>query len=264
MSFLPSAPWRDAFLSHISKMPMPTFVLSTLHRAPPGSLTEWLPRARTCVFRGMWCALPENDLNNAEKNPAAFESDCVTFTTDKRMLKYGEIFASGEAPAGEGVSGGGGPVEAVWWVEEVGFQWRVKGRAYIVGNDIDDGGLGAAKAREALQQRMGTKDEKQVAEWTWSRELTAHFGNLSPTMRGTFKRPPPGTPADKPYDDKTLQLGTKLKGLDDAVARENFQVVVIVPDEVEKLDLNDPVEGRRHNYIYQAQSGRWHMEVLWP
>lgn len=53
---------------------------------------------------------------------------------------------------------------------------------------------------------------------------------------------------DQPYDDKKLKLGEKVEDLEDPVARENFRVVVIRPDEVESVDLSDPSKSRRQVY----------------
>ena len=122
-------------------MPSPQFVLGTLASAPEGSPTPFVPRVRYCIFRGFWTELPENKHNDAERNPRVYESDLPTFTTDVRMEKVAQIFGSsaGHAVSADQTqgSGGGGPVEAVWWVEETSTQWRVRGRAYVVSDDIE-------------------------------------------------------------------------------------------------------------------------------
>jgi len=69
---------------------------------------------------------------------------------------------------------------------------------------------------------------------------------------------------DKPFDDKNLKLGEKVTTLDDPVARENFRVVVIKPEEVESLDLSDPEKARRQVYKYDQSSGKWSHEETWP
>ena len=54
--------------------------------------------------------------------------------------------------------------------------------------------------------------------------------------------------------------------MDDEIARENFRVVVIRPDEVEATDLSDPSKARRQLYTYKVEDGvgRWTEETLWP
>ena len=87
---------------------------------------------------------------------------------------------------------------------------------------------------------------------------------------GTWKNPPPGTPADKePDEDHTL--GQKITDLEDKIARANFRVVVIKPDEVEMTDISDPEKARRHRYTYVSEKdehdqmvGKWTDEELWP
>ncbi|KAF4125240.1 hypothetical protein GMORB2_4079 [Geosmithia morbida] len=226
-----AAPWRHDFLSHLETTDERSFVLSTLHYDNPASL-----------------------------NPSGiYETDLATITTDIRMEK-----------------------------------WRMRGcQVYIVGRDIES--EDCAPTREALsrymrranasadlgeetrenqqqQQKQKQKQKQQEQEWSWNRELTAHFGNLSPLMRGTFRNPPPGTRLVKAGakagaeagsdEDRTkeaadhddgLGLGQEVHDLEDEVARRNFCVLVLVPDELDRLDLSNPKRARR--WIYSRRSG---------
>ncbi|KAI4856141.1 hypothetical protein E4T45_02407, partial [Aureobasidium sp. EXF-8846] len=262
------APWKQAFLSDLDKMDSPEFVFSSLHPAPKDSPTPYLPRARYCIFRGFWSQLPENKHNQAPQNERVYESEMPTFTSDVRMQKVSQLFASGSGHATKDEqmqgSGGGGPCEAVYWIKETQVQWRLKGEAFIVGPDIEDEteSSGVRTVKSELGSRMRIVDEGKQGEWSWSKELTAHFGNNSPGLRGSFKAPPPGRPTSEPYDEKNLALGTKVEDLEDPVARKNFRVVVIKPEEVEQLDLSDPTKARRQVYIYQAD-GTWKQEERW-
>lgn len=83
-------------------------------------------------------------------------------------------------------------------------------------------------------------------------------------MIGTFAGPPPGQSVDKPYDDKNLKLGEKVEDLDDPIARENFRVVVIKPEEVESVDLSDPKKARRQVYKFDEKTQEWSHEETWP
>jgi pyridoxamine 5'-phosphate oxidase len=259
------APWRSTLLAHIDKMSQPNFVLSTLHPVTKSSSSSsapaYLPRARTVIFRGMWASLPDNPKNQAERNPDVFDSDLLTLTTDARMEKVPELF--GAAPGTEfGQSGPGGPVEAVIWAVEPQTQWRIRGRSYIIGPDIETDA--AAPVRAALQTYMRSSSG-DTGSWSFTRELTAHFGNLSPGMRGSFRNPPPGTPlSNKPKEG--LGLGQKVDDLHDSIARENFRVVVIVPEEVDQVDLSDPEEGKRWNYEFvgSGEVASWKVTELWP
>jgi pyridoxamine 5'-phosphate oxidase len=144
----------------------------------------------------MWAQLPENPKNKAELNGAIFESDLPTFTTDVRMEKVAELFGSsaGHADREELVqgSGGGGPVEAVWWINEddVKTQWRFKGHAFIVGPDIDEDGervsSGVRTVKSEVGERMRCVQQGKEGDWSWRRELGGQFGNSSPGIRGLF------------------------------------------------------------------------------
>jgi pyridoxamine 5'-phosphate oxidase len=270
------APWRPLFLTHVSKLESPEFVLSTLQpSASSSSATPYLPRARYCIFRGMWGSLPENKLNEARKNDRVYESDMLTFTTDARMEKVPQVFASsagrGEVEQSQG-SGGGGPVEAVFWIKDVMTQWRFKGEAYIIGPDIEGTGKESSGVR-AVKSRVGegmrVVKEEGKRDWSWQREVSAHFGNLSPGMRGSFKNPAPGTPVvTSPKAGEGL--GQKVSGAleEDEVARRNFRVIVIKADEVEQLDLTEPEKARRWKFTYvgveRGELGEWNKEELWP
>jgi len=270
---LPPAPWKSLFHKHISQMEPPQFVLSTVTPAPPNSPTPYLPRARYCIFRGFWAELPENEHNKADKNPRVYESDCPAFTTDVRMEKVKDLFMSSaghaESEAQVQGSGGGGPVEAVWWAEKAGTQWRMKGRAFVVAEDVEEGDgesrSGVRTLKSEVGKRMRVVDDSKEQEWSWARELEGSFGNMSPGMRGSFRAPPPGQPVTEPYDKKNLELGSKVEDLHNAAARKNFRVVIIVPDVVEQTDISDPATARRYRYQYDPSAdGNWRQEELWP
>lgn len=272
-SVLPRAPWKSLFSQHLSQMKPPQFVLSTVERAPSGSPTPYVPRARYCIFRGFWAELPENEHNDAERNPKVYESDLPTFTTDVRMEKVGQIFGTGPGHAEhedqiQG-SGGGGPVEAVWWTEETGTQWRIKGKAYIVADDIEskEESSGVRTVKSEIGKRMRIVDDSTIGDWSWSRELTGNFGNQSPGIKGSFKAPPPGKPVTTSYDSQNLQLGAKVDDLQDPIARKHFRLVIIVPDSVEQTDLSDPAKARRFRYTFDESTSAnagWRTEELWP
>ncbi|KAF2834421.1 hypothetical protein M501DRAFT_1001186 [Patellaria atrata CBS 101060] len=275
---LPPCPWKSTFLAHLSNLTSPEFTLATLAQTSKGSPIPYLPRARTCIFRGMWAELPANAKNKANMNPKVFESECPTFTTDVRMEKVEQLFSSSPGKDGlsqqnesaaEESSGGGGPVEAVFWISETSTQWRIKGRAWVVGPDIENedqlqtSGVRTVKSEIGKRMRITEKGKGKEGEWSWMKELTAHFGNMSPGARGMFRQPPPGQPVSAVYD-KEHQMGTTVEDLDDRLARKYFRVVIIRPEEVEATDLSDPNKARRRRYSFEEETGEWTNEELWP
>ncbi|KAI0904242.1 pyridoxamine 5'-phosphate oxidase-domain-containing protein [Ustulina deusta] len=178
-------------------------------------------------------------------------------------------------------SGGGGAVEAVFWAREPGVQWRVRGRAYVLAPDIESSPEGReviallkSRMRRLVPSSSSSIDaphqtHEEDREWSFAREITAHFGNLSPTMRGTFRNPPPGRPISLPVEGEGLALGQQVTDLEDPVARANFRLVVIAPDELDQADLSDPEHCRRwiHTYV-GAGHGRgrsdWETVEVWP
>ena len=175
-------------------MDSPEFVLTSLEVAKDKDAPiPYVPRARTCVFRGMWAELPENKHNKAPRNEPIYQSDLLTFTTDVRMDKIPQIIESSKNHEEVSGSGGGGPIEAVFWVKDVMTQWRFRGRAYVVGPDIEHteskGTSGVATVKREIGERMRVVKEEGKDSWSWTTELTAHFGNLSPGMRGRYVNP---------------------------------------------------------------------------
>ncbi|EER38341.1 conserved hypothetical protein [Histoplasma capsulatum H143] len=169
------------------------------------------------------------------------------------------------ADRGNGASGGG-PIEAVFWVKDAMTQWRIKGRAFVIGNESCD--AGELWSREIFSDGGYTR-------WTWEKEITANFANLSPTMRGSFKNPSPGTSRSEPPSDPSLKLGLTLDDIHDPVARANFRVVVIVPEEVESVDLTSPENFKRMRWTLtkrieknedsgEAGVATWEATELWP
>lgn len=180
-------------------------------------------------------------------------------------------------------SGGGAVVEAMFWAREHGVQWRVRGRAYVLAPDIESSPAGR-EVMALLKSRMRRlssspsspppSSSPQAAgeekEWSFAREITAHFGNLSPLMRGSFRNPPPGRPVSSPpAEGGNPPLGQKVTDLHDPIARANFRVVVIVPDELDQTDLSDPEHGRRwiHTFLgtgHGKAQGGWETVEVWP
>ncbi len=118
-------------------MDSPEFVFTSLHPAPnKDSPVPYVPRARTCIFRGFFAELPENKHNEAPQNERVFESDLLTLTTDVRMQKVPEIFGSsagkGSVDQSQG-SGGGGPVEAVFGVRRLARSGGLEGKLSSLG-----------------------------------------------------------------------------------------------------------------------------------
>ena len=280
------APWKRTFQEHLEKAggPGTEFTLATVS-------ASGLPRVRTCIFRGFWATLPENELNKIPKNPPIYESDCPTFTTDARMNKVYEIFATGESKGdleqSRSGSGGGGPVEALYWIKGCKTQWRIKGKCWLMAaDDIEEGeeaknpGAFTVKAEVSRYMRMRDGSHQAVSDegWSWRLEVENSFENCSPLMRGTFKNPPPGRPLSEGWDESAGEaLGQKAGHLtDEPLARKNFRVCIITPEQVEAVDLSNPehctrrvwalaeeVKGHRGSEP-SASARAWSVIETWP
>jgi hypothetical protein len=85
---------------------------------------------------------------------------------------------------------------------------------------------------------------------------------------GSFRNPPPGQPRAQGPSNPDLELGQKVTDLHDPVARGNFRVVIIRPEEVERLDLTEQDNGKRWNWRLTGDdkdSGlSWSEIEVWP
>ncbi|KUL91093.1 hypothetical protein ZTR_00712 [Talaromyces verruculosus] len=233
-SGIPPAPWRSLFLDHISKLDDPYMSVSTV--AFDTKTGSPIPRLK----------------EEGELNPSIYESDMIAFTTDVRMEKVEQLKETH------------GAIEAMFWIKEVMGQWRLRGKAFIIGDNGNEAGERTARSEIAKGLRQKS-DDVADAEWTWEKEVTAYFANHSPLMRGSFKGPHPGTPLSQKPDDPNLSLGQKVKDLHDSTARRNFRVVVIRVEEVDRLDLNDPAEAKRwRTTLDHTGHQQWEEVELWP
>ena len=219
-----------------------------------------------------------------------YESDCPTFTTDARMSKAYDIFATGKDKASleqsRSGSGGGGPVEAVYWIKDTRTQWRIKGKCWLVAADDIEGGKEAqnsgtvsvkAEVGRYMRMRDGS-DDGSIRDWSWKREVENTFENCSPMMRGSFKNPPPGRPLSEGRNEDAGEALGQVAGhlRDEPLARKNFRVCIITPEQVEAVDLSDLAHCTRQVWTLADGAGgpkssrpsdsirEWSMVETWP
>ncbi|CEL03118.1 hypothetical protein ASPCAL04275 [Aspergillus calidoustus] len=273
-----AAPWRALFLSGLEKSSASSFTLSTIaHSNNPAKPP--VPRARTVEFRGFFpkpasslhqSALDALKAQGIGLNPEVYESELFAITTDRRMGKVGQIAGSGASGDSRGGEGGEEAVEGVFWFEEgVMTQWRVRGKGVTIGGD----GAGEEGVRQRIFRRMrvveGANREsisEEVKKWEWERQVTTYFASHTPAMRGSYKNPTPGTPRSQNPSNPQWKLNQKVEDLQDPAARENFRVLVILPEEVERLDLSNPEDVRRTRWTFveDESGGKWEETELWP
>ncbi|CCX32332.1 Similar to Uncharacterized protein YGR017W; acc. no. P53210 [Pyronema omphalodes CBS 100304] len=264
---MPQPPWKPLLIQHLGTLNPPNFALATISsnaaplnppfcppgamHPPPPSIPSLVPRVRTMIYRGFFGTLPANPHTPLPNhNPPIMTSDMLTFTTDARMTKTGELTPD-HTSGGDATRGtcGGAEVEMCFWMEEPQNQWRVRGRCYLLAEeDVDT----SHEIQEELKKRMEFSPEGDKDQWSWKKEVQAHFANLAPAMRGSFSNPPPGTPVNVDLSQlenntgggEQLKKGTNVKNEDvlkmggpEEIARRNMRVGVVVPEVVERVDL---------------------------
>lgn len=78
----------------------------------------------------------------------------------------------------------GNEVEMVFWLKDVGSQWRIKGVAFVIGDS--NGGSAEDRAREEIQRGLRVRSDDGREDWTWERQVTIYFANHTPVLRGLF------------------------------------------------------------------------------
>jgi hypothetical protein len=294
------APWRDLLDSHLKQTPGYEFTVATIGY---NAQQRPVPRLRTCGCRGFF---PELQLHAKGQeamdqqvegggNPPIFESDMLSFTTDARMEKLPQLESSGHAI--EAVFWLKG-LMTQWRIK--GTAYAIGDPS---GEDAQQEKTSRTEIRKALRVKGDT--DSDMAKWTWENAVTEYFANHSPVARGTlslclllaasvlflhfpysrftshvtchhqriltrdlgsFRNPPPGQPRSSTPNQPDLKLGQEVLDLHDPVARSNFRVVVICPEEVERLDLTDQENCKRWNWtLIDAKEGsQWNEVELWP
>ncbi|CAL5870563.1 uncharacterized protein PFLUO_LOCUS4802 [Penicillium psychrofluorescens] len=261
------APWREVLDSHLSQTSDHEFTIGTIGR---DDQNRPVPRVRTCGFRGFFpeLTLHPSGAKDMEQqvedggNPSLYESDLFTLTTDVRMEKLAQLELSSQE------------IEAVFWLKDLNAQWRIKGKAFAIGNPLGETDTQEKWARSAVQKGLRVKDDGNAdtsgkEKWSWEKAVTKYFANHSPFMRGSFRNPPPGQPRSQEPSDPRLKMAQKVTDLHDPVARANFRVVVIQPEEVERLDLTNPEDVRRWKWTLEgngdhSSGDNWVETELWP
>jgi hypothetical protein len=86
-----------------------------------------------------------------------------------------------------------GAIEVVFWVKELMAQWRLRGKAFVIGDDANKSAERESRSEiaKALRRKPNHSDDSEASaeNWTWEKEVTAYFANHSPIMRGMHTMP---------------------------------------------------------------------------
>jgi len=210
------APWKVTFAKHAERegrYPI-DFCLATNDSG--------IPRARYLLHHGflsLQIAGQCGDENLRDGDKPRVYSDCPTFATAAGSKKASHIYRSAGQDTQEQRSGGGGPVEAVWWFKSSKSQWRILGNCWLLAwHDVEDkASYGAFKETISRTLYSTGSDGFQLDELGWQDEIRGHYGRLPHHM-------------------------TK------SVALEDTRLGVIVPSEVELMELSDPMESKKWSW----------------
>lgn len=240
-------PWLSAFQSDLQKQAADgahaQVSLATV-------TTDHLPRVRSIGHAGFW---------SIATTKGRVDSPCPTFTTDSRDNKVAHIFGKDETDRslpgfdvfGRG-SGGGGSVEAVYWLAKVKMQWRLRGKCHLItdgaGDDNLDSGQdnthdhqqrrqeGLTSSKAAIRPHLVSSDHDSIQDddSAWEAEVQGYYQRLSREIQISF-------------------------------LRSSFTVGIIVPDEVEMMDLTDATVARRKIWKFEASEhgGQSKWPIIW-
>lgn len=189
-------------------------------------------------------------------------------------------------------TGGGAWVEACFWVKETHTQWRVRGPCYLLAlEDIENTSLPyVAEVRRRIEARVKPGEGQEGVNYR--EEILAHFANLSPGLRASFagglegdvdgvevvrsgEPLPEGYVLPEKVESLSNEEAVPAEGQPEGqgksrgdLARSNFRVGVILPEVVDRLDLNERGgAGRRWVYTLERGAdgaGKWVQREVWP
>lgn len=117
--------------------------------------------------------------------------------------------------------------ELAWWFAPSGDQFRIKGRAYVLGRP-DHPTTKTFLSEHG--QRLAPPGLQKDDEFNWEDERKRIFEKISPPIRASFLRPIPGTPLKESerkdggggdYDPSTWPEELKMDG-DEKSLKESF------------------------------------------
>ncbi|EPS43705.1 hypothetical protein H072_2309 [Dactylellina haptotyla CBS 200.50] len=158
----------------------------------------------------------------------------------------------------------------------IGKQWRIRGRCFVLPRDLDrSDGIAEETKRWLTGKLMKDGGGGNGEGFDFTREYQAHFGNLSPVLRGSFRNPLPGAPKELGNGGLTPRSPIGDDELNQEVALSNFRVVVIEPTRVEFLDLEVPsktiwvpiggeAEKTENLEKFGKVEGDWRAVEVWP
>ena len=208
-----SAPWKVLLSENIQQTSrdnpaqLAEFHLATI--TPSGQ-----PRVRTVYHRSFW---GEHIGPSSTSNPPLYESDCPTFITGARSNKGRDIYAAGlDQCRSQMGSGGGAQVEILYWFRDLGVQWRIRGRCWLMSSEDPrhEQGLshlnqGIELARQAVYAYMRTTrigvgapmekekgegfethitESEEEARWFWNEEIESYAATLDAKQRNGFEQ----------------------------------------------------------------------------
>lgn len=268
------APWVPSFTAaaatELETQPFITFAFATVDQSG-------LPHVRTVAFRGF--------LFNEKK------TNVLTFTTDKRMIKYGEILSKGN-------------FEACFYSHKLRKQFRFSGIAKFLDSDrtpnivlpkpatlpenpktdeSDETPLemerksyhpGFVKGDDPLEYPLISPTlNKAIKGWDelpdlhpptqdeWDSELNRQWESLSRTMKSSFRKPTPGSKVTKEKQKLLDSISRGVDGGSDDTGLQNFSLVCLFVDEVDYVDLS---EGGRRSILRRAAGDQWKETEVCP
>jgi|UPI000151B036 pyridoxamine 5'-phosphate oxidase len=209
------------------------------------------PRTRTLIFRGFLF----NDRN----------TNVLIATTDKRMSKYSELLHNDR-------------FEAVFYFAGIKRQFRFRGHAKIIDDDhipacdapkIDDNEPDSRMLPYTVLSPSAVRSQRPDSSYTnlnelnvvdlqpptrqeWNQEVRRQWDALSPALRSTFRKPPPGSEIT---DENRRVIDSIRRGVDgkkEDSGLKNFAVIAMFVDKVDVVELD-----RDRRYVCEREDGMW-------
>ncbi|KAK9900658.1 hypothetical protein P389DRAFT_166115 [Cystobasidium minutum MCA 4210] len=163
--------------------------------------------------------------------------------------------------------------ELAWWFAPSGDQFRITGRAYILGPPDHPS---TTSFLSEHGKRLAPPGLAKDGEFNWEDERRRIYEKISPPIRASFARPIPGTPlkdsersgngkgeGDYQPDSwpQELKMDDDKKLLD--LSYSNFALTILEPLEIDWCQLNTQ-PNQRVIYSKDTSSGKWSQTSVVP
>ena len=149
-------------------------------------------------------------------------------------------------------------MEAVYWLQAVKMQWRVRGRCFFVvdGHTV----VGSLSEEDERRQERRRRDGLAITKAA----VRPHMWAVSDGQQRNSPKHDDDIDVDSIWEGEVQGYYQRLSlHVQTSFLRSSFTVSIIVPDEVEMMDLTDATVARRKIWKCTPENGLLEWKAVW-